>query len=341
MIASIFYSFLTFLSIAQAPADATATVPAHLTPTIETSVDRNEILIGDVFHLNVAITHDPSVRILQRETGVDLGQFEIKEINPGQEEKLPDGNVREIIDYQLSTFFTGEFEIPAFDIVFQISDGASGSIRTSPIKITVRSLTPEEMEGLDIREIKEPVVISGPSRMWIVWTVLGSLIALGFVGYGIWRHFHNRKSPVPIEPPLPPHELAYQALRALREETEWREKRDYEYFSTRISEIIRVYIEQRWRIAALDETTEETLSELAARGLSTEVYQKFSFFFSDCDLMKFARHELPPEDLNGLIERAVSIVDDTRETFVENTEISKEPLRPDENSKEPQPVCEA
>ena len=112
MTASIFYSFLTFLSIAQAPADATATVPAHLTPTIETSVDRNEILIGDVFHLNVAITHDPSVRILQRETGVDLGQFEIKEINPGQEEKQRMGMFEKSSDINYRPFLPASSKYP-------------------------------------------------------------------------------------------------------------------------------------------------------------------------------------------------------------------------------------
>jgi len=57
--------------------------------------------------------------------------------------------------------------------------------------------------------------------------------------------------------------------------------------------------------------------------------------------MKFARHELPPEELNGLIDRAVSIVDDTRETSGENVETSIEPPGTEANTKEPQPVCEA
>lgn len=314
MTTTLLFSLLSWWTIAQTPVDATQTipVPAHLTPTIETSVDKNEILIGDVFHLTVTITHDPQVSILRRETGLELGQFVISEINPKDQEKLPDGKIRETIDYQLSTYFTGEFEIPAFDIAYRMENGAAGTLRTSPIKIKVRSLTPEETENLDIRDINEPVVLAGNSRMWIVWSTLLGLVFLLLIGYAIWRYITHRKRAIPAEPPLPPHERAYRDLRILRDDLGWRERRDYEYFSTRISEIIRVYIEERWDVHALDETTEETLAELNRLLLIPEIIRKFGDFFGDCDLMKFARYELPSEELDGLIDRAVNLVDETR-----------------------------
>ncbi|MBN2330024.1 MAG: hypothetical protein JXR73_22985 [Candidatus Omnitrophica bacterium] len=341
MTANLLFSFLTYMAIAQAPADATATVPAQLTPAIETSVDRNEILIGDVFHLTVAITRDPSVQIVQRETGVDLGQFEIKEINPQGVEDLPDGKVRETIDYQLSTFFTGDFEIPAFDILYQTADGARGSIRTSPIKITVRSLTPEEAEDLDIRDIKEPVLLSGSSRMWIIWTVLLSLLAAALAAYGLRRYFKRRQSEAPGEPPLPAHEEAYLALRELRENQEWRHNNDYEYFSTRLSEILRVYIGRRWGFNAIDQTTEEILDEFRTIGMDSGLFQEFEDFFTDCDLMKFAKHELPADELDGLIDRAERIVDQTREQPAVEIESDANNDKTEESQEEVQPVGEA
>ncbi|MGC9519088.1 MAG: BatD family protein [Desulfuromonadaceae bacterium] len=334
-------SFLAYIAVAQTPAGATDTVPAHLIPAIETSVDRNEILIGDVFHLTVAITRDPSVQIIQRETGVDLGQFEIKEIHPQGVEELPDGKVREIMDYQLSTFFTGEFEIPAFDILYQTADGAKGSIRTSPISITVRSLTPEEAEDLDIRDIKEPVLIAGTSRMWIIWTALLSLFAAALAAYGLRRYFKKRQEQKPSAPPLPAHEEAYLALRELRENQEWRQNNDYEYFSMRLSEILRVYIRRRWGIDAIDQTSEEILQAFQTIGMAPGLFQEFEGFFTDCDLMKFAKHELPAEDLNGLIDQAERIVDQTREQPVDENESDADDDKTKEAQEEVTPVGEA
>ena len=364
----LFYAIITLNAIAQTPINATATIADinnsttavvdqtnstitiadHLVPTIETRVDRSEMLIGDVFHLTISITRDPSVQVIQNGADLELGQFTIKEINPGDDEKLDNGKIKQTVDYQLSTFFTGEFEIPAFDILFHSEDGAQGTLRTSPIKITVRSLTPEESEDLDIRDIKEPVLLDGSSRMWIVWTVLVSLIALILLIYFIRRYFKNKKNIIPVEPPLPPDVEAYQALQALRENRDWLDNRDYEFFSTRVSEIIRLYTSRRWIINALDETSDEIMVELKSINLPSDIINSFHNFFVDCDLMKFAKHQLPVDELEGLIDQAKSIVDntsitqDTTSDQSENIEDSSENKDTPEQKVEPvEPVDEA
>ena len=72
--------------------------------------------------------------------------------------------------------------------------------------------------------------------------------------------------------------------------------------------------------------------------MENEVYLKFENFFNDCDMMKFAKYELSPEELDGLIDQAVWIVDATREKPEESQPefVSKnkpEDNKPDENGK--------
>lgn len=310
---SLFSLHLTLLAAAPVTPGATGTIPAALYPSVETRVDRSEILIGDVFHLSVTVTHDPGVTILERETASELGQFEIKDIDPGNEEKLDDGRLRRTIDYRLSTFFTGEFDIPPFAIHFRTGDGREGSVQTSPMKIKVRSLTPEESENLDIRDIKDPVVLEGPSRAWIIWTALGTLLLLAFAAYFIRRYYQNKEIPPPVVPPLPPHLQALQDLRELRNRKDLIEGRLYKEFSTRLSEIIRIYISRRWRISALEDTTDEVLEDLSGVNPPEDVFELFQSFFMQCDLMKFAKHEMPAEELESLIGVAETIVDRTHE----------------------------
>jgi oxygen tolerance protein BatD len=340
----LFYAIITLNAIAQTPVNATATIADHLVPTIETRVDRSEMLIGDVFHLTISITRDPSVQVIQSGADLELGQFTIKEINPSDDEKLDNGKIKQTVDYQLSTFFTGEFEIPAFDILFHTEDGAQGTLRTSPIKITVRSLTPEESEDLDIRDIKEPVLLDGSSRMWIVWTVLVSLIALILLIYFVRRYFKNKKNIIPAEPPLPPDVEAYQALQALRENRDWLDNRDYEFFSTRVSEIIRLYTSRRWIINALDETSDEIMMELKAIKIPLDIINSFYNFFTDCDLMKFAKHQLPTDELEGLIDQAKSIVDHTSASLIDTVDQTGDQSKNIEDSSEnkdtPEPKVE-
>ncbi|MFB3787005.1 MAG: BatD family protein [bacterium] len=310
---TLFSLHLTLLAAAPETSSATGTIPAALYPSVETSVDRSEILIGDVFHLTVTVTHGPDVTILERETAAELGQFEIKDINPGSEEKLDGGRLRRTIDYRLSTFFTGEFEIPPLAIHFRTEDGREGSVQTSPMKIKVRSLTPEESENLDIRDIKDPVVLEGPSRAWIIWTALGTLLFIALAAYFIRRYYKNKETPPPVVPPLPPHLQALQELRELRKRQDLIEGRQYKEFSTRVSEILRVYIGRRWRITALEDTTDEVLEELSGVSLPEGVLELFQSFFRQCDLMKFAKHELPASELESLIGVAETIVERTQE----------------------------
>ena len=141
-------------------APVSPTVPVDLYPNVEAGVDKNEIYIGDDFKFTVIYTHKPEIAILEKGRNFNLGQFEIKDIQPQPDKILENKDVQETTVYTLSTYFTGDFEIPAIDIRFRTKDGRDGTLKTSPIKIKVKSLTPEKSENLDIRDIKNPLVVS-------------------------------------------------------------------------------------------------------------------------------------------------------------------------------------
>jgi hypothetical protein len=304
------YSIMTLLATAEVPGNATGTIPASMYPDIVTQVDRNEILIGDEFNLTVTFTRDPQIEILEKGRTFDLGQFEIKDIQPLENTILEDGRVEETTIYKLSTYFTGEFEIPPLDIRFQTQDGRVGAYQTSPIQIHVRSLTPEESENLDIRDIKEPVVIAGNSRWWIIVVVIALLFAIAALVY--WLKNRKQETAVPSEPPLPPHIVAYRALDDLRKRTDLIEEQRYKDFSTLLSEIIRMYIVGRWEIDALDLTSFEIIQRLRQQSLSTDLEPLFVVFFEGCDMIKFAKHQPTNEEIDTYIHNAVRIVDETK-----------------------------
>lgn len=308
----IFCAILTVLSATDTPQNATGTVPASLYPEVETSVDKNEIKIGDLFHLTISFTHRPEVEILEKGHEFELGKFVIRDINPKPEKKLEDGRIRAETVYTLSTYFTGEYEIPALDVRFKTRDGRLGSFKTNPITINVRSLTPAESEELDIRDIKSPILLAGQSRWWIVFTALAAIILLA--GFIYWYFFLRKKDQAePAIPPLPPHELALQRLEELRQRTDLVEEKKYKEFSTRLSEILRVYITQRWFIHAMDLTSHEILAELRPLRLGEDIEAKFQQFFEECDLIKFARHEPQIDELSESIDIAVEIVHATQD----------------------------
>jgi len=79
-----------------------------------------------------------------------------------------------------------------------------------------------------------------------------------------------------------------------------------------VSDTIRVYLEKRFKFHAPERTTEEFLRELQATNLLTpDQKQSLGEFLSVCDMVKFARYEPGPPELQALHDSAVRLIDET------------------------------
>ena len=97
---------------------------------------------------------------------------------------------------------------------------------------------------------------------------------------------------MPATPPRPAHVLAHEALDAL-EASRLLELGEVKTYHIRVSDIMRVYVEGRFGIDAMEMTTAEMLGELRRTGAGHEVMTGFRQLLDRCDLVKFAK--LRPE----------------------------------------------
>jgi hypothetical protein len=104
----------------------------------------------------------------------------------------------------------------------------------------------------------------------------------------------RRRRPVPVAPPIPPHEVAYRALAELEGGALLDHGRFQDYY-LQLTEIAKGYLQGRFGIHALDRTTEELRQELLRTGERIVPLQADEVirFLQACDLVKFAR--LRPE----------------------------------------------
>jgi hypothetical protein len=90
-----------------------------------------------------------------------------------------------------------------------------------------------------------------------------------------------------------------------------------ETFYIQLSAIIRRYIEWRFGLRAPEQTTEEFLAVvLASGGLLAAHRDLLSRFLQHCDLVKFARHEPTPDDMQQTFDSARTFVEQTADTDV-------------------------
>jgi hypothetical protein len=163
----------------------------------------------------------------------------------------------------------------------------------------------------DIRPIKPPVEI--PSEWaWLWWTL--AAVALAVAAAAAWLRWRRKRlQPAPVVL-VPPHVRARQrlaeALALLH---------DPRVFCFVVSEALRVYLEERFRLHAPERTTEEFLVELqASSSLYPDQKQSLAEFLQNCDLVKFARHEPTEQALRDLHESALRLVDETAYEKVES-----------------------
>jgi hypothetical protein len=153
----------------------------------------------------------------------------------------------------------------------------------------------------DIHDIKGFVPL--PHNWW--WLLV--LVGAAALAYWLWKR--RRPTDAANTPPTPtPYELAIRALRQLREENP-----PVEEFYTRLSDIVRHYLEGRFHLRAPERTTEEFLYEVSQDNtLAQEHKDLLGAFLQESDLVKFARHHPEESDMQRALAAAEKFVSDTQ-----------------------------
>jgi hypothetical protein len=190
----------------------------------------------------------------------------------------------------------------------------------APIAALAPVSSPTTADSGDIRDIHG--VISIPYEwLWAAY-VLGGALAIAAL-YAAWRFFRKHaaaKTKLPFE-------IALERLDAARALMTTDTVREYAFT---VSEIIRVYIEQRFGEKAARRTTEEFLSDLLQKANTslTGHSNLLEDFLNHCDLIKFARW--------GASERELESMHESARAFILDTRPQPEPARPAKASAQPE-----
>jgi hypothetical protein len=156
-----------------------------------------------------------------------------------------------------------------------------------------------------LRDVKSIVEI--PSDWTWLWWTLGLLAMAGILTAVAWWIYRRRQEATYVIPELP-----YERARKRLEQALARLINEPKPFCIEVSDTLRVYLEEQFKLRAPERTTEEFLIELQTSNVLNEAQKRsLDHFLGRCDLVKFAKLEPTQVELRDLYEAAVRLVEET------------------------------
>jgi len=191
------------------------------------------------------------------------------------------------LQFVVSPIQTGKLTLPTLLIV---KEDKTPIARTAPMTIEVQGPT-DEKKSKSEPELIDPVDISLATKYWVLSGGISVILIVAAI-FLIRRLLRDRKRRRPILPPTTPsepdHVLALRALEALYRKYD-DSPPNLKPIAFGVSEILKHFFSNRFRIDASEATTDEMIALLKEEALPGDQLKEVLALFQDLDWVKFTK----------------------------------------------------
>ena len=283
---------------------------------ISSSLDTNLIVIGDQTKLTVNVQYPKDVEVifpLMQDTVVS----EVEILDLSLDTIFTQQNIEHyLINYTLTSFDSGYYQIPS-QIIVNVKTG--DTIKSQPLVLAVATLVLDSAQQNQIFDIKAPFEAPWTLSEFLSenypYLLLGLLlIALIFVVLWYIRKRKN-KEVIPVKKVVPKeaaHIIALRELASLKDKKLWQNDRVKLYY-IELSDIIRNYIENRFKVATLEQTSSEIYDSVErSKVLSSEQLEQLKQVLSTADMAKFAKAKPLANENDLALKNTYSLIEETK-----------------------------
>ena len=280
--------------------------------TVSAKLDTGAMLIGDHIGMTISFTGPTKTQVLWPFIpDTILGNIQV--IGRGKidttlsSDKLT-ATYKQFLN--LTCFDSGFYNIPSIPVRFRnLPDISQKVALTEPMLLAVHTLPVDTTKA--IKPIKGIMKIPISFREMLPW-ILAGLALLAIILAIVW-YLRKRKKNEPVfrlKPRivLTPREKALQELEKLRVRKLWQSGKLKDYY-TELTDILRIFVEENYRVPAMEQTTSEIMESLSALDEpGKETLLVLNQVLTLADMVKFAKaHPLPSENEQSL-ESGISFV---------------------------------
>ncbi len=292
--------------------------------TLEAKMDTNIMLIGDQTYYRIKASFPKDVNVeFPIFADTIIGELEILEhfkYDTTYENDLVHVEQKMLV----TSFDSGWYELPPakMQIIWPNSIEAD-SAKTNPVYFGVMTMQLDSANPNAITDIKAPMEAPVIFKE-VAPFAFGGLLALllAFITWYVYKRF-VKKEPVFVKkeaPKEPAHIIAFRELDHLREAKIWQSGDTKEYYS-RLTDIVRTYIEDRFGVLAMELTTGEIIQMIKPiKDISPDAKDSLKGMLQLADLVKFAKGAAMADENERSMRFAYEFVERTKVVEQESSE---------------------
>ena len=286
--------------------------------TFKAKLDSATLLMGKTTTLHLEITQDKDARgfFPGEEADTLSAMVEIAERPAADTTDLGNNRIQINRDLIIQSFDSGMWIIKPIPYVVNGDTAFCNQLTLKVLPVNV-----SQMQDIhDIKPVEEVPfnLLDWLPDYWWLW-----LLALLLICAGIWAYRKYYKKGInPLKPSkkrLPPYEEAMLNLQNLKAAQLWQRGQEKEYF-TGLTDILRVYIDRRFHINAVEMTSSQIIDTLKKNEETKAVNEQLEMILEIADIVKFANARPLADDNEVAYQRAVNFVEATRPVVPENKE---------------------
>ncbi len=295
---------------------------------ISAALDSTKIRIGEQVKLDLYVTYSAKQNNLKiqwpniADTITDkIEVISVSVIDTTSPDKSNPDIIQQHQQITISAYDSGYFAIPGFK--FFINNDSTTAFYSQSLFLEVHTV-PTDSSITKTKDIKPPFAEAFNWKWYSKYFYWGfSLLVIIILIVLITIYFTKKNKIVVLKsekPKIPAHIIALQSLEKIKNEQIWKEEKTKEYYSS-ISDTIRLYIEERFKVNALESTTAEIMKAFRSQVVDKESKDKLQQLLMLSDLVKFAKQFPIISEHTFTLQNAFDFVNETKreeKTIIKN-----------------------
>ena len=283
--------------------------------TVNAKLDAVQILVGDQIKMYIEAKKNGNATLQWANIPDTFNRLEI--VERGNIDTTTQGATTVYKQRLLVTGFdSGLFKVPPFQFSVIPQTGNAYIINTDSFLVSVSTVPVDTSKAF--REIKNIIAVKASWTEYILWIIVGIHALIGIAL--LIRHFTKKKKPakevIPEKPAETLHQKTLRLLNELDAKQLW-QKGSVKLYYVELTDILRGYIEQRFKTPAMELTTDELLTKSHSHKEMSRHYDELSQILHTADLAKFAKAQPLPYEHTQTLEQAKAFVNATKPVIVE------------------------